>query len=313
MKKLMAMLAIFSLIVPFVNVNAAIQITNCAVSDSCFVYTPGTEVNFYRNVEESELGTTNAGITTVILSDGGSGEQYVKAMALTPFGGTAYYEQLHSEPMVQAIADLKSYLTLTQKYQWESARHNGNDIEMTLVSKDEMINIFGATSTDGNVTYTIDATKWGNIFSLASAYGLSSYKGFFTKDYDKATGKVWAVEWAFDNEHNVKSLTLKQVDMMGNTEYAYLPVVYFDKTYDCSGGTTGKMACYSCEGEGYRWLQVGTQAATCTLIPEKTTKSSCATSIQTGVEDYLLEFLGIALICGVALVIAKKKDLFRTV
>lgn len=312
MKKLMALLAIFSLIVPFVNVNA-VNITNCAASNSCFVYTPGMEVNFYRNEAESQSGSTNAGISTVILSDGGSGEQYVKTMALTSFGGTPYYGELHSQPMVQAIADFKSYLTLTQTYQWESARHTGNDLDMTLISKDEMINIFGATSTDGNTTYTIDATKWGDVFSKAAAYGLSSYKGFFTSDYDLASGKVWAVEWSFDSEHNVEKLTLKQVNMMSNVDYAYLPVVYFDKTYDCSGGVNGQMACYSCEGEGYRWLQVGTQAKTCTLIPEKTTKSSCATSIQTGVEDYLLEFIGIALICGVALVIAKKKDLFRAI
>ena len=93
MKKLMAILAAISLVIPFANAKAEEGITQCSVSESCFVYTVGDEVNFYRSEEERKQGGQNAGITSIILEDEGKGSQYVKVLALGMYGtSTPYYD-----------------------------------------------------------------------------------------------------------------------------------------------------------------------------------------------------------------------------
>lgn len=317
MKKLMAILAAISLVIPFTNVLAEGDIiTDCSVNSSCFVYKPGDEVNFYRNEDERKLNSQTAGQTTIVLEDAGANSKYVKVLALAAYGTSVPYfdEKTETVPTTDVKRDHLSYIDKSSEFTWSSAKRDATgNIEMTYITLDELIKVFGAAKqADG--TYTIDATKWGEKFILA-AVGKYASKGFYTGTYDLTTGKVWAVEYTLnETEDKMTAITVKEVDMDSNT-YAYLPVVSFDKTYDCHARQEEnkvEMGCYSCDGD-YKWLQVGTQAETCEFIPTAASKGTCVKAVKTGVEDYILEFAGIALICGVALVIAKKKDLFRSI
>ncbi len=317
MKRLMAILAAISLVVPFTNVLAEGEvITDCSVNSSCFVYKPGDEVNFYRSEKERELHNTTAGQTTIVLEDAGANSKYVKVLAIAPYGTqTPYFdEKTEKVPTQEVKKEHISSINKESDFPWESAKAGAdNNIEMSYITLDELIKVFGAAKqADG--TYTIDATKWGDKFILA-AVGSRASKGFYTGSYDLTTKKVWAVEYTLnDTEDKITAITVKQVAMNTNT-YGYLPVVSFDKTYDCHARNEqdqNEMACYSCDND-YKWLQIGTQAATCTLVPDAKSKGTCVKAVKTGVEDYILEFAGIALICGIALVVAKKKDLFRSI
>ena len=138
-------------------------------------------------------------------------------------------------------------------------------------------------------------------------------KGFYTSTFDAKTNKAWAVEYTIANK-KISAITVKQVDVtVDENTYAYLPVVSFDKTYDCHSRVAQvEMGCFECDSD-YKWLEVGTQAETCVLVPNVTSKGTCVKAVKTGVEDYILEFGIIASICGIALFIAKKKDLFKSI
>lgn len=317
MKKLMAILAIISLVVPFANVKAEGDvITDCSVNSSCFVYKPGDEVNFYRNDDEKKV--RGDGQTTIVIEDPGANSKYVKVLALSAYGTSIPYfdKKVEAAPTTDVKRDHLSYIDKASEYVWSSAKRDATgNLEMTYITLDELIKVFGAAKqADG--TYTIDATKWGEKFALA-AVGKYASKGFYTGTYDLETGKVWAVEYTLnetDDTTTVTAITVKEVAMDSNT-YGYLPVVSFDKTYECHSRTEQnevEMGCYSCDGD-YKWLQVGTQAETCEYIPTSKSKGTCVKAVKTGVEDYILEFVGITLVCGIALVIAKKKDLFRSI
>ena len=141
-----------------------------------------------------------------------------------------------------------------------------------------------------------------------------SIKGIYTKSYDKATGKIWAVEVTRTGSE-ITGATLKEVTMstIGTNDFwLTVPILYFNKTYDCRYDPTEKTACYKC-GEEYQWLVVGTQAATCEAVSGVTTKGKCVKPSKTGVEDYILEFAIAAGICGLVLVAVKRKSLFSRV
>lgn len=326
MKRLLIMIAAISVvIIPFTNVKA-FEIVNCAVNNKCYVYKAGDVVNFYKNAEEADSGDVNAGVTSVVLSDNGSNDQYVRVLAAIPFGTSdKYYDaSIEPEPTSLVKKDHLSYIELSLKYNLESARHDADGkIEIEYIGLDELINVFGATE-KADKTYSIDATKWGKTFEENFGVGSHMSKGFYTGTYDKTKNTVWTVVYTWsstnltDPNRKITDITVKEVSM-DNNEYAYVPVVNFDKTYECINRHVDdkkeekeEMACYSCDDD-YKWLTVGSQAETCKLVENVLTQSTCVKSVQTGVEDYILEFVGLASICGVVLVIAKKKDLFKSI
>ena len=100
--------------------------------------------------------------------------------------------------------------------------------------------------------------------------------------------------------------------MTVNDFWITVPILYFNKTYDCRYDPVEKTACYKC-GEEYQWLVVGKQAATCEAVSGVTSKAKCVKPPKTGVEDYILEFAIAAGICGLVLVAVKRKSLFSRV
>lgn len=315
MKKIMMMLAALAVSVPFISASA-LDILNCSVSEPCYTYTAGEEVNFYKTKEEAELGSTSSGVTTIVLEDNGSDSQYVRALSAFIFGtSTPYFDSNEEkEPMTLVKKENLSEIESTQGALDSVKTDSDGNYVIDYITLDELISVFGATkNADG--TYSIDVDTWGSTFETF-AIGSFASEGFYTSTYDTETNKVWVVDYTWSS-NDISAITVKEVDMENNT-YGYLPVMYFDKTYDCKERTVtpptteDEYACYSCDDD-YTWTKVGSQASTCTLVESVTSKSSCVVSAKTGVEDYIIEFVGVAFVCGIAFYLAKRKDLFRNI
>lgn len=306
MKKIMSVLALVMLVIPFTSVSA--------ITGNYYVYSVGDEVNFYT----SENDTT--GQSTIILSDDGADSQYVKTLALSAYGSsTGFYDSVTdaSATKVEEYKFFKEHISqINQTAEgWPYAKDLSST--MTYITLDELISVFGATSSDGGTTYTIDVAKWGSVFDLV----VTSKKGFYTSTVDG--DKVWVVEFTYDSSdlanRNITAITVKEVEKKDNTDYAGLPVVYMDKTYDCVTRTTSSSeeddsnyACYQC-GTEYSWSEVGTQADSCTLVEGVTTKGKCVVSPKTGIADYATPLICLAAVCGLALVLINRKDLFKQI
>ncbi len=331
MKKFLTMIAALAVVfVPNASVLAASSIEGCEVSSTCYVYQPGDEVNFYKSRAEESLGNQDSGISTIVLSDAGSGDKYVKVLASEVYSTSSPYYDSGDEsvPGSIVIEEHKTAIETTQTGETEtleSAKRDETtgDLILSYITLDELINVFGATSKEDG-TYEIDATLWGETFKELFGTGTAKHaKGFYAEIDSEDSSKVWVVEYGYDTEDetglyldaDITSITVKEVSSTVSSEYAYVPVMYFDKTYECldrNVTTTEEMACYDCSGD-YKWLTVGSQAETCTLVENVLEKANCVKNVKTGVQDYIIEFVGLAAVCGLALVLVKKKDLFRKI
>lgn len=300
MKKIMSILALIMLVIPFTSVNA--------ITGNYYVYTVGDEVNFYTSNNDK------TGQSTIVLKDDGSNSQYVKTLALAPFASsTGLYDPVidKNATRVEDYAFFKEHVAeiYASGEGWPHAKDISSN--MTYITLDELKSVFGATSNDGGVTYNINAAKWGAKLNVI----VTSQKGFFTSTV--VGNNVWAVEFTYDKPNdlenrNITAITVKLVDRTSH-EYAGLPVVYFDKTYDCTTRTNqDEYACYQC-GTDYTWTKKGSQANTCTLVEDVTSKNKCVVSPKTGIEEYALELISLAAVCGLALVLVKRKDLFKQI
>ena len=142
----------------------------------------------------------------------------------------------------------------------------------------------------------------------------AAIKGIFTKSYDKTTNKIWVVDMTIANKE-LTGVTVREVaiDAFGEDDgYVTVPILYFNKTYDCKFKIVTQNACFKC-GEEYQWIEVGKQASTCEAVSSITAKSKCVKPSNTGIEDYILEFAIAAGICGLVLVAVKRKSLFSRV
>lgn len=337
-KKLLALVAALALAVPFAPVKAIIA-ENCDESGICPTYNPGELVNFI--VSKEELDSFNGGDLTVgqhviVLSDAGATDKYVKSLAVAPFLAQGTNREKYNSEVENGIKPGKVLLDAMKDEinstpdsfkiaGWEYARHTDGKLDIAYPSKDEIIAAWGAQYDGTTDTYKIDMTKVNADFKEELETQIGAYdlveeadssrvnylkKGFFTGDYVEESKKVWVVEFTMDGD-KMSGMTLKQVD--ASEDYAVLAAVYMDKTYDCSErDTKAEYACYEC-GEEYIWTEKGKQAETCTLVEGKTSKSVCVKNAKTGIEEYIIEFVGVTAICGVALVLAKRKDLFKSI
>lgn len=300
MKKIMSILALVLLVIPFTSVNA--------ITGNYYVYSVGDEVNFYTSANDT------TGQSTIIVSDEGANSQYVKALALSPYSGSVFYDATidAGKTKVTEYEFFKEHISMVNSTAegWPYVK----DLSTTMdyISSDELKTVFGATSTDGGVTYTIDAAKWGAKLNII----VTSKKGFYTSTV--VGDNVWAAEFTYDNpadlaNRNITAITVKQVPKKDNSDYAALPVAYFDKTYDCvDRQNKQEYACYQC-GEEYTWTKIGSQGSTCTLVEDITSKNSCVVSPKTGIADYAVELISLAAVCGLALVLVNRKDLFKQI
>lgn len=298
MKRLMAILATMLLVVPMV-----------ANADTWYTYTPGQEVNFYVN-DDDETGKTS-----IILSDEGGESQYVKAWFIgiagtstdvyfdtvtntgdrTVFEQTNVYKELKGLVEDGAIAGFAGH-----------AKDISTAGNLGLITLDELKTVFGATADGEN--FTIDVATWGSVFERI----VSSKNIILTSTVEG--DNVWAIEVTKDANEKATAITVKKIAINGAESMAVMvPVVYVDKTYDCTERQIqNTYACYEC-GNEYTWSKIGEQADNCKKLDKITSKSKCVKNAKTGIEEYILEFVAVAGVCGVALVIAKRKDLFRSI
>lgn len=166
------------------------------------------------------------------------------------------------------------------------------------------------------------AEKYAEILSAMQTSNPTVYEQFkntkmkyiHTKTYDAATNKIWTVELTMTG-NTVTGATLKEVDLDDITAddgCFTVPILYFNKKYDCKYQVTTQQACFKC-GDEYQWIEVGKQASTCEAVSSITKKAKCVKPSKTGVEDYILEFAIAAGICGLVLVAVKRKSLFSRV
>lgn len=294
MKKLMAILAAL-LVVPMV-----------ANADTWYTYTAGQEVNFYTS-KEDEVGKTS-----IILSDEGGESQYVKAWFIGISGRTT--SEMYIDAKLEQKGDkfentgaYKTVKNIVNENVYGFADH-AKDIDeegnLTLISLDELKTVFEAKADGEN--FTIDATKYGEVFEKI----VTSENLVATSTVDGEN--VWVIELTRTDDLKVSAITVKKMPVT-TTGLVMVPVVYVDKTYDCTEREIkNTYACYQC-GEEYSWAKIGEQADECKLVENVTSKSKCVKSPKTGIEEYILEFVAVAGVCGIALVIAKRKDLFRSI
>ena len=295
MKKIIAVLMMLLVVVPFISAKA--------IEGNYYVYGKGDEVNFYTYEGDT------VGSRTIILSDEGANSQYVKTL-VTGFMMTTPYAELPEQSA--DITQFKNTLAYSNLKSELEGRLNGMpyarnlDEELSLITLDELIDVFGATQ-NGD-TYTIDATKWGNVFRNIE----SSKEGMFTQTLADNNTKVWVVKFPKTDAGEVTSITVEKEDI--TSTWTAVPVVYLDKTYDCvERENQENYACYTCEENDYTWVEVGQQGPSCTLVENVSSKAACVKSPQTGVEEYFVEFAIVVGICAVALVVIKRIDLFRSI
>lgn len=316
MKKLMVTLMAILMLVPMTNVFA----------DEYKVYSPGEVVNFF-----AYEGDQN-GYTTVILEDKGSSDEYVKVL-LTGFAlnSTSYpYQDTTSGYTGETFEKSGGYALLTDGINRDLNALDGHakpiseSGNLSTITLDDLVNIFGATPSADGETYTIDVAKWKSVFEgLAST--ITSGGIYTSTPVETDTTKIWTILFQKNaTSQELESITVEKKPIAAEPGadgspivYGYVPVVYMNKKYDCKGGDTSTTTtdptsvCYDC-GEDYIWDQENTHDE-CTVIEKIKESSDCVKVPKTGVEEYIIEFGAIAGICAVILIIIKKKDLFRQI
>lgn len=313
MKKLMNMIMALLIFVPFITVKAAEN-----------VYQAGEVVNFYAYEGDAR------GTESVILEDKGANDKYVKVL-LTGFsvnktefpykdvalGYTA--ESFETSGGYKALLDALNRSHEDAEPGLDALDGHAKPISeagnLTTITLEELINVFGATSADGGETYSIDVAKWGNVFDgtiLISG-------GFYTATMTEDKTQVWTVVFTRNTTTNdLEAINVVKKPVEGERAedgtpivYGYIPVVYMDKTYDCKhGNLQTENVCYDC-GEDYVWDVVGSRDKECKVIGKITNEASCVKPPKTGINEYIIEFGAVAGICAIILIAIKKKDLFR--
>lgn len=345
MKKAIALLMAISLVMPFASVKA--------IEGNYYVYGKGDRVNFYINEDDEKLGeeTQNAGRETIILKDDGADSEYVKALmtgfvyfssdhphTTVPYietKGFVYAEDSAATTPIKQIIGKLNEEPVAVPYIKDLKESVG------FITLDELVDVFGAAKQDDG-TYKIDLTKKVGTYDvtikelftgLAERLANQAAKqnttlfngdtekrkmaaGFYTSTFTD-DGKIYAVEFVLNDKDELTGMEVKPTTLFDDestTEqnvYFLVPTVYMNKTYDCHKYEV-KYACYICDDE-YIWSKEGSEGKECKIAEKITDKSKCVKVVPTGVSEYIAEFIGVAGICGIALVLIKRKDLFKSI
>ena len=181
----------------------------------------------------------------------------------------------------------------------------------------------------------------------------SVMNGFYVVDDTASTKKMLIARYTVENDKikSIKISAIASTDV--DKQYAIYPTAYANKTADChetvnpmcyvcktESGTeykwtadgTGCTAypkaktvdeckpkkCYKCVNEKgkyvFKWVLPGDKSvAKCEEVKEITSENDCSELVKTGVESHILEFAIVAALCVIALIVVKRKDLFKTI
>ena len=190
-------------------------------------------------------------------------------------------------------------------------------------------------------------------YDLAKATSLTSFtNGFYVVDTAASKLYVAKYTVQNDEIKSIKiSEYVAATD--GDVAYTVIPTAYANKTADChetvnpmcyvcktESGTeykwttdgTGCTAypkaktvdeckpkkCYKCVNEKgkfvFKWVLPGDKSVEkCEEVKEITSENDCSELVKTGVESHILEFAIVAALCVIALIVVKRKDLFKTI
>jgi hypothetical protein len=344
-KKLMAILAAFVAITPLAGVKAAEIDYSVGVEQNFIVnkdqeeaHAKGDETVGIKIVSLGEDPTDSNYVK-------GLAKGAVAFLGGAPFdinNVNSFNESIAYETLVKdfngEIADGMTYFNLngnefnTQVTTPYVKNYNTDPTNLSLPTKDEFLSWFENTKVD-ETHYSLTAAgaeKFQNwyLYSLIvyfiSNQSVESYSGYLTSSYEKVGDdyKVWIIVPTFNDEGIVTAVSVEQVSnnaliaAQGNQNtikrFMMVPVLSFNKTYNCRFEVVPSYSCYKCEDK-YQWLEVGKQASTCTIVSGVTSKAKCTDNPKTGVEDYILEFAVAAGICGIVLLAVKRKSLFSRV
>ena len=133
---------------------------------------------------------------------------------------------------------------------------------------------------------------------------------------------VYAIKFTFDANEEITDVTIEPVKACGDPysrpadePYAFVPVVWVNKTADCHEAPTPKEYCYKCkkteEGQ-FEWVILKENDSkigdVCELAEDQ---KKC--NPNTGSKSHLLEFSIVAALCAISLLVVRRKDLFRTI
>lgn len=181
----------------------------------------------------------------------------------------------------------------------------------------------------------------------------AALKGFYIVDDTGTDPVVCAARYTITNDKITKVTISPLVEADQNTMFMVIPTAYANKTADChetvnpmcyvcktESGTeykwtadgTGCTAypkaktvdeckpkkCYKCVNEKgkfvFKWVLPGDKSVEkCEEVKEITSENDCSELVKTGVESHILEFAIVAALCVIALIVVKRKDLFKTI
>ena len=144
-------------------------------------------------------------------------------------------------------------------------------------------------------------------------------RGFYVLERNSAgeVEQIWLAEFTWTGD-DISGITLRLAeDADKNTTYLFLPTVYVNKTADCHEETP-ENHCYKCVNENgkfiFKWTTAGDkEVEKCEVQNDITSKKDCSELVKTGVESHILEFTIVAALCVIALIVVKRKDLFKTI
>ena len=310
MKKLLGILMAALVVIPLVGVKA--------IEGNYYTYNVGDEVNFYMYEGDP------TGSRTIILTEEGANSQYVRVLVtgLVYTTSDPWMDEL-DEQAKHSPSDLKNIKgfqgmqsQINTQLQGAPYARNASE-EVGLLTLDDLRNVFGATPS-GDDKYTLDWEKWGHVFGQIP----TSSQGIYTQSITEDGKNVWVIKFQKGEDGTVTGATVEQTPAVVKAEdshasttdkYAFIPVLYADKTYDCVERDAGdKFSCYDCNGE-YVWTAIGEQDPSCTEVEDAKTQSTCVKNVQTGVNQYFVQFGIIAGLCALALVAVNRKNLFKKI
>lgn len=164
--------------------------------------------------------------------------------------------------------------------------------------------------------------KLTKVADTAKLQGIKN--GIWTSTVAKETADevyVYVVKFIFDANQNITDV--KIVPVVADTDpsssrdelYAFVPVVWANKTADCHQEPTINEYCYKCkkteEGQ-FEWIilkENDSRVGDICEIAEDQKKCNP----NTGSKSHLLEFSIVAALCAISLLVVRRKDLFRTI
>ena len=353
MKKILGVIAMLVAMLPFAGVQAVANPVSYAkynIGDVVNFYrnqnekNDGSEAAGTETIVIQDAGADSKYVKVLMISNSYSSQTngYLFNTGETKIPGSFYWNAMitqnfyndYDDNAMGAVTDTESafainYISVPELKALTTVDNSGN-----ISNKDLKM-------PDGSTVKLFDMfTKVA--YSELGGLSLGGRNGFYTSTIEG--NEVYVVAFTLTN-NKVTAAKLEKVSTTNSAKpYAVVGTGYFDKTFDChyvpacyicrteyKWATKGSQdesctlvpnvtsvedcvpqSCYLCNND-YVWAKDGTQDPTCTKVETISKEADCKPNPKTGVESHILEFAIVAALCAIALLVVKRKDLFRTI